>query len=246
MVQKPTNDKKRKRKKEEESPDFLPFFLHKRVFRGFVAPTSNTTYTPNQFFDVCLPYSSRGCVRLVAYMVRRTLGWCDADGNPIEDQLVISYADLVQNAVISRGGITKAIDETVKANFIVCLRKGRPKSPGKNSTSALYELGWDAGEQYIKDPALFQGFFEGEGNRTDIPNQFFDHIVRFESLAVIKVVGSIIRFSIGFQAKRGRRRQQVAMSYNDIQRYAKISVRRNLARAIREAIESVLSKKNCP
>ncbi len=41
-------------------------------FTGYPAPTSNTTYTPNQFFDVVLRHSSRGCVRLVAYMIRKT------------------------------------------------------------------------------------------------------------------------------------------------------------------------------
>ena len=50
-------------------------------FRGFELPWSNTTYTPNQFFDVCLPHCSRGAIRVVAYIIRRTLGWCDV-GDP--------------------------------------------------------------------------------------------------------------------------------------------------------------------
>ena len=36
------------------------------AFTGFALPTSNTTYVPNQYFDVCLPHYSRGVVRLVA------------------------------------------------------------------------------------------------------------------------------------------------------------------------------------
>ena len=51
-------------------------------FTGFALPTSNTTYTPNQFFDVCLPHYPRGVVRLVAFMIRKTLGWCDEHGHP--------------------------------------------------------------------------------------------------------------------------------------------------------------------
>ena len=58
-----------------------------RTFTGFASPTSNTTYTPNQFFDVCLPNHSRGVVRLVGYMIRRTLGWCDANGNPQHEEI---------------------------------------------------------------------------------------------------------------------------------------------------------------
>lgn len=211
--------------------------VESRQFFGFAPPTSNTTYTPNQFFDVCLPHYSRGCVRLVAYMLRRSLGWCDADGNPQEDQLVISYNDLVQNAGISRGAIADSVEEAIRANFITCLRRGRSKAANTTAVSPLYELKWHTTSEYVKDPTRFQGFFEGEGNRTDIPNQFFDICVRNESLAVIKVVGSIIRFSIGFQAHRGSRRQQVAMSYTDIQRYAKISVRRHLADALQQALE---------
>ena len=42
-----------------------------------------------------------------------------------------------------------------------------------------------------KDPTKFRGFFAGEGNRTYIPNQFFDVVIPNETLAVTKVVGSI-------------------------------------------------------
>ncbi len=43
-------------------------------FAGFLPPVSNTTSTPNQFFDVCLPHCSRSAIRVVAYFLRRTLG----------------------------------------------------------------------------------------------------------------------------------------------------------------------------
>ena len=56
-----------------------------KPFAGFAAPTSNTTFSPNQFFDACLPYSSRGVVRLVAYLIRKTLGWCDSHGIPQQE-----------------------------------------------------------------------------------------------------------------------------------------------------------------
>lgn len=56
-------------------------------FSGFAAPTSNTTFTPNQFFDVCVPNYSRGVVRLVGFLIRQALGWCDADGNPQHERI---------------------------------------------------------------------------------------------------------------------------------------------------------------
>lgn len=68
-------------------------------FEGFALPTSNTTYTSNQFFDACLPYRSRGVVRLVGYnMIRKTLGWCDAHGNPQNETIEFSYNELERKA----------------------------------------------------------------------------------------------------------------------------------------------------
>jgi len=64
-----------------------------RLFAGFNPPTSNTVYTPNQFFDVCLPYSSRGIVRIVALLMRKTLGWCDEDGNPQAERHTVSWRE---------------------------------------------------------------------------------------------------------------------------------------------------------
>src|SRR6266496_771487 len=207
-------------------------------FRGFAAPTSNTTYTPNQFFDVCLPHHSRGVVRLVAHLIRRTLGWCDADGQPQEEQIQVSYQELIDRAGISRQMIRDAVDEATAGGFIECVRQGRPSRPNETAVTALYQLRWDGGSEYVKDPERFSGFFEGEGNRTDIPNEFFDWVIPREPLSVIKVVGSIIRFSIGFQAQHGRRRQQVALSYTDIQNYARIRNRNDLSQAVQRAIDA--------
>ncbi len=205
-------------------------------FSGFALPTSNTTYTPNQYFDVGLPHQSRGVVRLVGYMIRKTLGWCDTHGNPQHETVSISYNELENKAGLSHSMIRLALDQAEQGGFIRCTRPGEASSRSRSGTSAEYELAWDEGGQYVKDPRAFRGFFAGEGNRTYIPNQFFDHLLPHESLAVIQVVGSVIRFSIGFQNKYGHRRQQVALSYRDIQRYAKISSPTVLSKAIREAV----------
>src|SRR5947209_1133669 len=98
-------------------------------FAGFTLPTSNTTYTPNQFFDVCLRHSSRGAVRLVGYMIRKTLGWCDAEGRPQAEQHAISYADL-ERAGISREMIRSAIAEAERGHFIRCIRRPAAQAPG--------------------------------------------------------------------------------------------------------------------
>jgi uncharacterized membrane protein len=206
------------------------------AFAGFKPPTSNTTYTPNQFFDVVLRHGSRGCVRIVAYLIRKTLGWCDAQGNPQREQIEVSYTELVRRAGVSREMIRQALDEAVRLHFVECLRAGRASRPGDFGESALFALKWDSVPHYQRDLTEFRGFFEGDGHRTDIPNEFFDRLIPTENLSLIKIVGSVIRYSIGFQAKHGRRRQQATLAYSHMLAVAGLSSRRTLAGAIRAAI----------
>lgn len=206
-------------------------------FAGFAPLQSNTTYCPNQFFDLVLPHFSRGVVRLVGYIIYRTFAWSDRDGRPMNEQHRISYRELIEQAGISRGALREAIEEAVQANLIQRVRQGRAACAGAPAESSVFELKWHDGE-YTTDPARFQGFFEGAGNRTHIPYQFFTRILPNESLCVLKVVGSIIRFSIGFEVKRGFRRQQVALSYAAIQRYCRIGSRHDLAGALKHALTS--------
>jgi hypothetical protein len=205
-------------------------------FAGFLPPVSNITFTPNQFFDVCLPHCSRSAVRVVAYFLRRTLGWCDQYGRPQEEQIEISFRELAAKAGVSRDRLRAALDEAIAGHFLECVREGRPNRAHEAGQSALYRLCWHDSAGYQKDPAAFRGFFEREGNRTDIPNQFFDHIVPNEPLSVIKVVGSIIRSSIGFAARRGARRQWASLSYTQIQNFTRLASRKELSTALRTAL----------
>jgi hypothetical protein len=206
-------------------------------FAGYPAPESNVTYTPNQFFDVVLLNASRGAVRLVAYMIRKTLGWCDANGNPQEQQVLVSYQHLEANAGISRGAIKKVLEECIAAGYLTCVRQARPKTAGEAGwVSALYELRWDLTGEYVSNPHKFSGFYaSGDGNRTNIPNAFFDYTVKYEPLSVVKVVGAIIRHTIGWQTVYGFRRQQVEMSFTQLERRTKLS-RKHLNTALQYAI----------
>lgn len=206
------------------------------AFQGFQAPTSNTTYTPNQFFDVVIPHFSRGVVRIVAYLLRKTLGWCDANGDPQEEQIEVTYSELERKAGVSRDMIRASLDDALAGRLIECVTEGRAKHAQDAGQSARYQLRWSS-MPYTTRLEHFEGFFEGDGNRTDIPNEFFDLIIPREPLSVIKVVGAVIRHSIGFQAKHGRRRQQVALSYQQIENYARFGSRSDLAKALRIAME---------
>ena len=106
-------------------------------FNGFEHLTANYLYCPNQFFEVCLPNYSRGTVRLVAYMLRKTLGWLDKEGNPVEQNINISYRDLIAEAGISRGAIRKALDEAVAGGFITCIQKGQANGKQSNRRDGL-------------------------------------------------------------------------------------------------------------
>ncbi|YCM47079.1 hypothetical protein V2O64_24865 (plasmid) [Verrucomicrobiaceae bacterium 227] len=208
-------------------------------FVGFRPLQSNTTYTPNQFFDVCLPHYSRGCIRIVGYMIRRTLGWCDADGNPQESQIKISWRELIDKAKISRGALGPALKEALEGRFIICAREGKKDTKGVTGNAALYQLNWDENTtHYEKDPLKFKGFYaHGQGgNRTDIPNQYFDIVVPGEPLAVTKIVGVIMRYSIGFQNATGSRRQRVALAYSQICLRVNISSRTTVSNALKTAI----------
>ena len=192
-------------------------------FPGFRPPTGNTTYTPNQFFDVVLRHGSRGAVRLVAYLLRQTLGWCDAEGQPRESQVTASYRELEERAGIGHSSIAEAVQECLDARYIVQVQAGKPDTAGSPARSACYALCWDERDAYVTDPVVFQGFFAGNGNLTYIPNQFFDQLVPHETLAMLKVVGIIIRHTIGFQTRYGFRRQQVQLSMRDLERLTNLS-----------------------
>ena len=205
-------------------------------FTGYPPPVSNTTYTPNQFFDVVLPNASRGVVRLVAYMIRKSLGWCDEHGNPQEPHVSVSYNELIESAGIARSMIKSAVEEAIAARFITCLRVGRSNTEGALGYSSLFELCWDERESYVTDPDDFQGFFAGNGNLTYIPNLFFDYTIPNEPLAVVRVVGAIIRHTIGFQTRYGMRRQRVAMPYTELQRRTHLTPR-SVSQALQVALE---------
>jgi hypothetical protein len=124
-------------------------------FDGFEPLTGNFVYCPNQFFDVCLPNYSRGVVRLVAFMLRETIGWLDKNGNPIKQNITVSYADLVNKAGVSRGAARKVIDEAVAGGFIRCTDAGHASERGVAGHAASFSLCWDAGEEYVKDLPSF-------------------------------------------------------------------------------------------
>lgn len=206
-------------------------------FEGFPNLTANFIYCPNQFFDVCIPNASRGTVRLVAYLLKRTLGWLDANGTPIEQNIRVSFREIVSEAGIGRGAIRESIDEAIRGRFILCVEPGRVNANDHVGQAGCFALRWDAEGKYTKDVDSFEGFFASEGNRTPIPNAFFDRVIRCETLAVTKVVGTVLRHTVGYQNQFGRR-LQAPLSYTYIQQYAHICDRSTLSQALQQALKT--------
>lgn len=205
-------------------------------FRGFEPLTGNFVYCPNQFFDICLPFYSRGTVRLVAYLLRQTLGWLDKNGDPITQEVSCSYRELVSRAGISRGSIGRVLDEAIGGGFIVRTKLGQAKATGQPGQAAFFMLRWDMDGGYAKDPDAFNGFFGGEGHRCPTPNAFFDRLVPRETQAVVKVVGTVLRHTVGYQNHFGNRRESAPLSYSYIQRYAHMPHRTTLSIALKQAV----------
>ena len=208
------------------------------TFHGFEPLNSNYVYCPNQFFDVCLKSRSRGMVRIVAYVLRQTLGWLDQDGKPVNQTVKVSYNDLIAKAGVSRGAIKKALQQAVALGFLDCQQEGIANSQNISGQSAQYTLRWDSGDYYQTSIGSFTGFFAGQGNRTPIPNSFFDIVVPTRSLAVTKVVGAIIRNSVGYQNQFGHRHQTVALSYSSLMKHTCLSDRSTLSSAIKESLDA--------
>lgn len=215
-----------------------PLDVRAEAFVGFLPLTGNFLYCPNQFFDVVLAHHSRGVVRLVGHLLRRTLGWLDAHGNPIEEKVSVSYQELADAARISTGVIRQALDDAIESKLIRCVREGRANEKGRAGEAARYELRWDVHGLYTKDPGSFRGFFGGEGNRSPIPNDFFDRVIPNEPLAVIQVVGAVLRHTVGYQNHFGGRRQQAPLSHSYIQQFTGIRGRHHVQAAIRSALDS--------
>ena len=204
-------------------------------FAGFEPLTGNYVYCPNQFLDVCLPNCSRGAVRIVAYVLRQTLGWLDEQGQPLQQDIVIRYRDLIEKAGVSRGAIGPALEEVLRLQFLECRREGQEQKRGQVAQSAEYALRWSADPTYTKDLDNFSGFFAGDGHRTPVPNAFFDMIVPTQSLSVVKVVGAVIRHTVGYQNQFGGRRSSSPLSYSHLQNHTLIQDRGTLSTAIKQA-----------
>ena len=220
-------------------------------FPGFPDFRANVTFTPRQFFPVIIPHCQRGCVRLVGYMLRKVLGWVDAQGNPTREQLRFSYRELITQTGISRGDIRKSLADAIKHGCVRRVEAPRRDAPGRPGRSGLYELHWDHDGEYTDSPGVFCGFYypeaaflpDAHGNpgprrpkaaRKNIPNDFFDVLLCRERLAVVRVVGALLFYSIQW-GPGGERKVAVSLSITALSRLTNLS-RARVHMAVQEAV----------
>ncbi|MEM9942071.1 MAG: hypothetical protein AAF939_10825 [Planctomycetota bacterium] len=53
-----------------------------KPFDGFERPDATFVMCPNEFLDILIPNHSRGCVRLVSFVLYETFKWLKEDGTP--------------------------------------------------------------------------------------------------------------------------------------------------------------------
>jgi hypothetical protein len=210
-----------------------------RRFSGFKPLDANYIYCPNDFFEVCLRHQSRVVVRLVGYILRETLGHLDKEGSPVRRDFSLSYLDIARGAGVSLRSVRIGLDEAIAGNFIACVTPGEKKSRGRSGRVAEFRLRWnEEGDSFTNDPQQFNGFYAGEGFRSPIPNGFFDIVIREETLAMAKVVGTVLRHTVGYANQFGTgRRSHAPLSYSYIQQFANIGDRTTLSKALADGIQ---------
>lgn len=218
-------------------------------FPGFPDFRANVTFVPLQFFTVVLPHRKRGCVRLVGCMIRRLLGWVDSEGNPTHARLEFSYRQLLNEAGLSRDSIAEAVAEAIEHQLIDCVQSPRADGPGQPAQSGIYALRWS--EVYTDDPVQFTGFFRREAvpafpdadgrpatharaARKNVPNAYFDFVLRRERLSLTRVVGVMLFRSIQW-GPGGERKVPVCLSISELGRLTRMS-RRHVHAAVEEAM----------
>lgn len=211
-------------------------------FRGFPEFCSNVLYCPKQFFTVVVPNSPVNCIRVVSYMLRKTLGWVDEVGDPIQEQHAFPFRQLEEAAGVGHSRLGEAIAIAQQSRFIRRVRSARVQRRGVRARSASFELCWDEG-QYTDASEHFHGFYlqptyldrSGQTRlaRKNIPNVFFDYVVRNESRAVIRVVGALLWYSIDW-GKGGERRQPVRKSLRELVGLTRLD-KSSIVRALDEA-----------
>ena len=102
---------------------------------------------------------------------------------------------------ISKGSYDEARSEALRLRLIEEVVSPQSKAKRQEAVTGCYALRWDDSGQYRTALGEFVGFFASEGNRTAVPGEFFTQVIPHENLNVIKVVGAVVRHTIGYESQ---------------------------------------------
>ncbi|WP_145218166.1 hypothetical protein [Gimesia alba] len=155
----------------------------------------------------------------------------------MKQDIRVSYKDISHYAGVSTRSIPKALAEAESGKFICCVTPGIAKAPGQRGQAAEYRLQWGSdGDKYTNAPQRFTGFYTGEGYRSPIPNGYFDVVVPRETLAMAKVVGTVLRHTVGYANQFGTgRRSHAPLPYSYIHQFANLNDPKTLSDTLKKA-----------
>ena len=110
-------------------------------FVGFKSLTANFTTVPNQYFDHIVGHYHPCVERVVAILIRSTLGWADPDTGERRLEAALALKDFVRPE-LSECSARRGIAGAIEAGFVI------ETEPATTRQSARYALRWaDAAAQ---------------------------------------------------------------------------------------------------
>ena len=111
----------------------------------------------------------------------------------------------------------------------------RRQTAGVSARSGTYVLRWDESGELTRSLDDFRGFKFGGDCRTPLPNQFFDEVLVGENHSVVRIVGAVLRHTVGYtNGITGERIEEAPLSYNKLLAFSPMD-RKTLATALRIA-----------
>jgi len=105
-------------------------------FKGFRSLKANFTATPNQYFDKVVGHCHPCVERVVAILIRSTLGWEDPDTGERRLEAELALSDFVRPE-LSRNSARTGIAGAIEMGFLI------ETMPATNHAPARYALRWE-------------------------------------------------------------------------------------------------------
>lgn len=110
-------------------------------FLGFYSGDGRRTQIPHAFFSDVLPNESLATIRVVAAVIRHTIGYSNQFGGR-RSNAPLSYTKLQQYTGFSRTALAQAIRRAVENKYIVIVERGSFDCHSDQRKATTYRLNW--------------------------------------------------------------------------------------------------------